>query len=289
MALKVEVEDSKFRVVTQEFQTGWFPNTPANRKVVVIILRSMLDGMGNPLFTYQELAAILGSDNPQASSQHVEGFRDCGEKFDAALRGKERKVDKEVVDAVIAILKKNSLGKDEEMARRVNEYLGREDINASNIRAALEQISALEIRKILNKQLVEGKAHYKEEYLIEQLFELVSQKAHEEEPAGGLSEESMELEIATPARACGQEELERAKPEEPEDVKKLFEGEVNHENLLGIWNSPVGWKIWAFILYFQGISQSVIVYYRSPSQNPLQRFLLCAIMREPSLKVYHRV
>ena len=38
----------------------------------------------------------------------------------------------------------------------------------------------------------------------------------------------------------------------------LFEGEVNKEKLLSIWESPLGWKLLAFILYFQGVSQSAI-------------------------------
>lgn len=274
MALTVEIEDNKFRVVTQGFQTEWFPNTPANRKVVVIMLRSMQDGMGDPLFTYQELAAVLGSDKPQASSKHVEGFRECGEEFDAALR-RQRKVDWEVVVAVIEILRKNPLEKEEEMSRQVNERLDREDISASNIRAALEQISVLEIRKILKKQLAKGEAHYKEEYLFERLFELALEKAKESELAGCISEELEErLNKATQAKDYTQENLERIKSEElPEDVKNLFEGEVNSEKLSSIWNSQLGWKLWAFILYFQGISQSVIGSWIGVDKSTICRWL----------------
>ncbi len=54
MAIGIEVEDNKFRVITQEFQTDWLSDTPENRKVMVILLRSLQDEDGKLLFRLQE-------------------------------------------------------------------------------------------------------------------------------------------------------------------------------------------------------------------------------------------
>jgi hypothetical protein len=64
--------------------------------------------MWKRMFSLEELAGIVGSSNRQAASQHVEDFRDCGEDFRAVLTRK-RKVDGEVVEAVLAYLQRDPL------------------------------------------------------------------------------------------------------------------------------------------------------------------------------------
>ena len=78
MTLKVEIQDTKFRVITQVFSTGWLPKTTANRKVVVVMLRSLVDNKRKNLLTFQELSAIVESEKRQAASQHMEDFRESG-------------------------------------------------------------------------------------------------------------------------------------------------------------------------------------------------------------------
>ena len=107
MALSVVKEDNRFRVEwqvdSQEYSTDWLPDTPSNRKAMVVFLRLLRDEDGKELFTFQELSALLDSEKRQASSGHVERFRDCGCDFLKFLTRK-RKVDSEVVEAVLSEL-----------------------------------------------------------------------------------------------------------------------------------------------------------------------------------------
>ena len=98
MALEIQKKDSKFRIVWQGFSTDWIPDTPSNRKAMLVFLRSLRD-RGKHVFTFQELSVLFDSDNRQASSQHMEDFRDCGCDFLGYLTRK-RKVDSVVVEAV---------------------------------------------------------------------------------------------------------------------------------------------------------------------------------------------
>jgi len=77
MVLNAERNDNKFRVITQAFSTSWLPDTAENRKVTVVFLRLLQTESGKPLFTLQDLAVVVNSNNRQAASQHVEDFRDC--------------------------------------------------------------------------------------------------------------------------------------------------------------------------------------------------------------------
>lgn len=75
MALSVVKEDNRFRVEWQGGSTDWLPDTPSNRKAILVSLRLHKDESDKHLFTLQELSVIVGSENRQASSQHMEDFR----------------------------------------------------------------------------------------------------------------------------------------------------------------------------------------------------------------------
>lgn len=274
MIINLEIEDNKFRVITQVFQTSWLPDTIANRKVVLIVMSNLLDERGKRLFKLRELAAILGSESPAAANKHVETFRGCGEEFDETLR-RNRKVDEEVIKAVIEVLRENPMLSLDKIARRTNEKMGRQDIDINNIRAALKQISATEIRRILQGQLSEREIDYKEEYVFERLLELALENAETKETAGSLPEHLEEhLRKATEPIDSTPESLKQGKSEEnSEEAGKLFEGKVNSEKLSSIWNSPLGWKLWAFLLYFQGVSQSAIGGWMGVNKSTICRWL----------------
>jgi hypothetical protein len=63
MVLKVEKEDNRFRVITQDFSTSFMPDTAENRKVSVVYLRLLQDDSGKPLFTLQQLSCLVLSSN----------------------------------------------------------------------------------------------------------------------------------------------------------------------------------------------------------------------------------
>jgi transposase-like protein len=169
----VEVAGPRFRVWTAKFATQWLPDTPSNRHLTVVWLRLLVDEHGKPLFTLQELAALVGSANRQAASQHLEDFRQCGEDFRAFVLRK-RKVDATVVDAVLAELLQTPLAGPTELVARVNAQLGRRDLTAANIESALEQISCVPVLRPLRRQLEAGHVRYQEAYLLTELLEHLS-------------------------------------------------------------------------------------------------------------------
>ena len=127
MTLKIIEEDNRFRVEWQEnFSIDWLPDTPSNRKAVLVFLRLLRNEKGKALFTFQELAVIFGSDNRQASSGPMERFRDCGSDFLWFLVRK-RKVNSDVVEAVSQELLNDPLADIKELQERANIHLGRDD------------------------------------------------------------------------------------------------------------------------------------------------------------------
>ena len=60
MALEIQEKDNRFRIIWQgHFITDWLPDTPSNRKAMVVFLRSFLDEKGKHIFTFQDLSSLL--------------------------------------------------------------------------------------------------------------------------------------------------------------------------------------------------------------------------------------
>ena len=170
---RVDVDGQRFRVRTARFSTQWLPDTPSNRHLTVVWFRLLVDEHGKPLFTLQELAAIVGSANRQAASQHLEDFRQCGEDVRAFVLRK-RKVDATVVEGVLHELLQTPLAGPTELVPRVNAQLGRHDLSVANIESALEQISCVPVLRTLRRQLEAGHVHYQEAWLLTELLESLS-------------------------------------------------------------------------------------------------------------------
>ena len=91
MVLEINEKDSTFNVKWQvnskEISIGWIPDTPSNRKSVLVFLRLLRNDKGKRLFTFRELSLLFGGNSRQAASQHLENFRDCGSDFLDFLTG----------------------------------------------------------------------------------------------------------------------------------------------------------------------------------------------------------
>ena len=234
MALKIERNDNRFRVESQDFTTCWLPDTSENRRAVVVFLRLLLDSNGKHLYTHQELASIFDSCNRQASSNHFESFVACGCNFLDYLKRK-RKVNDEVVDAVLEELMQEPLAAVSDLTPRVNARLMRDDISRENINAALEGISCQEIRGVIRGQLSSGEAHYKEEYL---LAEMMTSFSSEAGSAAGLcvpADEGMRLSDPTAIRSL-------LTPDAP----------------LGSLGNSLRWVCFIMVLYYHGLPLSLL-------------------------------
>ena len=111
-----------------------------------------MDAQGQPLFTLQELAALVGSTNRQAASQHLEDFRQCGEDLRAFVLRK-RKVDARVVEGVLHELLKTPLAGPTALVSRVNGRLGRLAQTTVTIEGALEPNSCAPVLQARRRQL----------------------------------------------------------------------------------------------------------------------------------------
>jgi len=170
MALSFVREDNRFTAEWQGHFAISLPDTSSNRKATLVFLRSLHDSSGKRLFTFQELSVLFDSNNRQASSQHMEDFREGGCDFLPYLTRK-RKVDSVVLEAVRQELMRDPLAKLVELQERVNASLGCSNLTSANIKAALEQIPYVQIRGVIMSQLSHGKAHYHEEYLLTEMME----------------------------------------------------------------------------------------------------------------------
>jgi len=237
MALSVVREDNRFQVKWQGNSTDWLPDTPSNRKALLVFLRWLRDDKGKRVFTFQELSLIVDSEKRQASSGHVEMFRECGCNFLKFLTRK-RKVDSAVVEAVLQELRHTPLADLGALQERVNTQLGRSDLSSDNIKVALEQIPYQQIRGTLRKQLSAGKAHYHEKYLLEEMMSSMSCEAL----AVG-----RKAEIAMP-------ETSGMQLSDPTSIRKLVTPDVPVSSI----PSPLRWITFCMTLYFHGVPLSVL-------------------------------
>lgn len=157
----VEVDGQRFRVRTARFSAPWLPDTPSHRHLTLVWRRWLVEAQGQPLLTWQEWAALVGSANRQAASQQVEDVRPCGADVRALVR-RQRKVDAAVVDGVLHELLQTPLAGPTALVPRVNGRWGRHDLTVANVEGALAQISGVPVVRTRRRQLEAGHVPYQE-------------------------------------------------------------------------------------------------------------------------------
>jgi len=238
MAISFVKEDNRLTVEWQEHFTISLPDTPSNRKAILVFLRTLKDGKGKGMFTFQELSALFDSNNRQASSQHMEDFRDCGCDFLDYLTRK-RKVDCVVVESVRQELMVDPLAKLVELRERVNARLGRKDLAEANIKVALEQIPYDQIRNAILNQLASGKAHYQESYLLSEMME--SSKAKVVGERAG-------IQISESVSSKGMSIFD------PTSIRSLVTPDIPTSSI----RDSLKWVVFCMVLYYHGVPLSVL-------------------------------
>lgn len=179
--LELELSDGTYQgnVLGERFE---FSANGANKYCLIQFLR----GFKKPsrkqgLFSQEQIAQAIpdfDGTSRQSVDDHERRFRDCGKDLKRYLT-RQRKVDATVVDAVRAEVLESPLRQTTELVQAVNQRLHRQDLNTSNITAALESISVAEVRPVLRRQLEAGTAQYKESYLLETMMERMNPEAGE--------------------------------------------------------------------------------------------------------------
>jgi transposase-like protein len=265
---RLEIEENKeknqFRVKIDTRYYGWFAETASNRKAVLVFLREMYDSeTGKWVFTEEELAGLIGSTNRQAVDGHMKGFRDAGGHILEFLKHR-RKVDDEVVEFVWQVFCSDPYASLSDMVAQANTiYRGQKPLNAVNIREALSQIEGYKVWREMLKGLEKGKAHYKEAYLLEHLFSLLEDQSEAVESVSILPEVLAVSEMQG-SEAIGEQLADRVCLPESfrEQVEPLFsragDGKSLQQQLMEVWEGPLGLVFLAFVLYSSGLSYATI-------------------------------
>lgn len=257
-------EEKRFRVKVGEMYSGWFADIPSNRKAVLVFLREMYDSeTGKWVFTEEELAGLVGSTNRQAVDGHMKGFRDADGHLLDFLKHK-RKVNDEVVESVWQVFCSNPYASLSSMAVQANaSYSGAKPLNESNVREALSQIGGYKVWREMLKGLEKGKAHYKEGYLLERLFSLLSEQIEAVEPVSILAE-ALDVSEMHGSEALGEPLVDRLPLSESfrEKIAPVFsragDGKSLQQQVMEFWEGPLGVVFLAFVLYSSGLSYATI-------------------------------
>ncbi|RPJ36660.1 MAG: DDE domain-containing protein [Planctomycetaceae bacterium] len=255
----------------------WFelPDTWANRRGAMIVLRGLRRRDGWPLVTYEHLAHALGYADRRNVHNFWAEFEACGADL-AAFFQRRKKVDAEVVAHCEQIWQAHPLWS---CAQVLTEFRRRwpeqgAQLSEQNIRTAGHQVGFLGVQQVLRRQLAEGDVHYQEPMLLEALWEMAhagaQAQAAEALPVHPLPER---LAVVSPSGA-GQEPM--AAPTDAsiaalEDT--LLHGEVSPSKLAQLWAGPTGAMLLAFLLYYHGVSLEVIGRFFDVHKTTVMRWL----------------
>ncbi len=255
----------------------WFelPDTWANRRGAMILLRGLHRRDGWPLVTYEHLAHALGYADRRNVHNFWAEFEACGRDL-AAFFQRRKKVDAEVVARCEQIWKAHPLWT---CAQVLAEFRRRwpesgVQLNEQNICTAGHQVGFLGVQQVLRRQLAEGDAHYQEPVVLEALFDLATASAQaqaaEALPVFCLPDQ---LESVSPS---GAEQEPLATPADASVAvlaDALLQGEVSPSKLAQLWEGATGAVLLAFILYYHGLSLEVIGRFFGVHKTTVMRWL----------------
>jgi len=264
----VEVEGGEFRILSKSMTTGWFTDTKYNRKIVLAMLYNLRNREGKKLFQLKDLAEVSKSKDINGVYYYLQAFNDSGKDFYNYLNNK-KKEEKEVIETVRKILRIRPLDTPKEIAEESNKRLGRKDIKVLNVEKALKHINCVEIRSGVKRLLEKNEYSYKSEYVFKRLFELASKNIE-----GNIEKKIPKtvIKLSKASEIQGEYKVKQSLKSSRES-EVLFTNKVDKSNLSNIWETKVGWKMWIFLLYINGISQSVIGEWVSVDKSTVCRWL----------------
>lgn len=255
----------------------WFelPDTPANRRGAIILLRGLHRRDGWPLVTYERLAQQLGYADRRNVHNFWAEFEACGSDV-AAFMQRRKKVDAEVVARCEQLWKAHPLWTCAqvlaEFRRRWPEHGAQ--LSEQNIRTAGHQVGFLGVQQVLRRQLAEGEAHYQEPFVLEALWEMADASAQaqaaEAFPVLSLPDT---LESVVPSGAEPEPTAVPTGASVAALEKTLLQGEVSPSTLAQLWEGATGAMLLAFLLYYHGLSLEIIGRFFGVHKTTVMRWL----------------
>jgi len=236
------------------------PDTWANRRGLMIFLRCLRTPEGRPLVTYERIAEERGYTDRRNGHHFGMEFEACGGDLEAFLV-RRKKVDAEGVARCEQIWQAHPLWRAtqvyEEYKQRWPESGAR--LSEANIRTAGHQISFLTLQQGVRRQLQDGSISYREEVLLEQLFELARVGAETEgAETASVAPLPQALERVVPQGTVP--DLSEGPPQRlVEEVESsLLTGDTSPAALARLWEGTTGWLMLMFVLYYHNMSLSVL-------------------------------
>jgi len=242
---------------------GWWvemPDTGSNRRGLMILLRCLRTAEGRPVVTFERLAEALGYADRRNVHNFWMAFEACGGDLEAFLV-RRKKVDAEVVARCEQLWQAHPLWTP---AQVLAEYVRRwpeqgASLREANIATAGHQVDFLAIQQRLRRQLAEGKVSYPEPVLIAELLVLAGAgaqvQAKEAPPVLSLPETGAAVLAQGEVPALG---LASSAQRVAEVEAALLHGETSPSALARLWEGTTGWLMLMFILYYHGLSLSVL-------------------------------
>lgn len=241
----------------------------ANRRGVMIFLRSLYRADGTPFMTFEQIAGLMGYPDRRNVHNYWMDFCACDQDMLAYLE-RRKKVDAQVVEACEQIWCAHPLWSVQAVQAEVISSLGEEGkaLSEQNIRCAGEEVSFLKIQRSLKKQVQEGSVHYSEAGLLSAMADFV--EGHTALSAlpvplalegTGPLQASCSYDPAVEAAVCSLEET-------------LFEGDSHAAALQGLWQGRLGQMLLAFVLYYHGISLSTLGAWFGVNKTTVMRWLI---------------
>lgn len=242
---------------------GWWvemPDTESNRRGLMIFLRCLRTAAGRPLVTFERLAMELGYADRRNVHNYWMEFEACDGDLEAFLVRK-KKVDAEVVARCEQLWQVHPLWTPAQVLAqyRCQWPESGASLSEANIRTAGHQVDFLGIQSRLRRQLREGQVSYPEPVLIEQLLALArvgAQVQAKEAPPVTLLPET----VAAVLAAGEVPDLGEVSPSQRvhEVEAALLKGETSPSALAQLWEGTTGWLMLMFVLYYHGLSLSVL-------------------------------
>ncbi len=236
------------------------PDTWANRRGLMIVLRCLRTAEGRWLVSFERIAEEMGYTDRRNVHNFWMEFESCGGDLEAFLV-RRKKVNAEVVARCEQIWQAHPLWSAGQVYEEYRQRWPEQGagLSEANISTAAHQISFPKIQSVLRRQLQEGSVSYREEVLFEQLFELARVGAEiQAKTPSSVSSLAAELESVSP-QGTAPDLSEVSSPGVVQQIEtSLLSGDCSPSTLATLWEGTTGWLMLMFVLYYHGLSLSVL-------------------------------